>query len=90
MNNGRIFLVGEDQGHWIPMVETPYTQEEILQRALAQYPDLLPGDQINPENPRRWLLVKRELGVPGDADNLLDKLDELIAEARDGLVDTVS
>jgi hypothetical protein len=26
--------------------------------------DLLPGDQINPENPRRWLLIKREMPVP--------------------------
>ena len=27
---------------------------------------LLPGEQINPEAPRNWLLVKRELGVPDD------------------------
>jgi hypothetical protein len=25
---------------------------------------LLPGAQINRENPRRWLLIKREAGVP--------------------------
>jgi hypothetical protein len=68
MSNGRIFLIGQQESDWIPMVETPYDQEEILQRALAQYPDLLPGDQINPESPRRWLLVRRELGVPGTAD----------------------
>jgi hypothetical protein len=68
MSNGRIFLIGQQENDWIPMVETPYDQEEILQRALAQYPDLLPGDQINPESPRRWLLVERELGVPGTAD----------------------
>ncbi|MFO7539058.1 MAG: hypothetical protein R6X32_13520 [Chloroflexota bacterium] len=67
MSNGRIFLIGQTENDWIPMVETPYDQEEILQHALAQYPDLLPGDQINPESPRRWLLVKRELGVPGMA-----------------------
>ena len=63
----RIFLVGDDNGGWIPMVETPYEQELVLQQALADYPDLLPGDQINPEAPRRWLLVKRELGIPGMA-----------------------
>lgn len=68
MSNGRIFLIGQQENNWIPMVETPYDQEEILQHALAQYPDLLPGDQIDPESPRRWLLVRRELGVPGTAD----------------------
>jgi hypothetical protein len=68
MSNGRIFLIGQQENDWVPMVETPYDQEEILQHALAQYPDLLPGDQINPESPRRWLLVRRELGVPGTAD----------------------
>lgn len=47
------------------MPEHGYPTEEALQVLLEQYPDLLPGDQINPENPRRWLLVARELGVPG-------------------------
>jgi hypothetical protein len=30
-------------------------------------PNLLPGDQINPADPRRWLLVKREMPVPDAA-----------------------
>lgn len=85
MNSGRIFLVGQDESQWIPMVETPYTQEEILQRALAHYPDLLPGDQINPEEPRRWLLVKRELGIPGDANSAsIWSLDHLFLD-QDGI-----
>lgn len=50
------------------MVETPYEVEEVLQRLLVSNPDLLPGDQINPESPRSWLLVKREMGVPGEVD----------------------
>lgn len=29
--------------------------------------DLLPGDQIDPDDPRRWLLVKREMPVPDPA-----------------------
>ena len=47
------------------MDETAYVKEDILQEYLAQYPDLLPGDQII-VNPRRWLLVGREVGIPGD------------------------
>lgn len=35
-----------------------------LQLALEMNPDLLPGDQIDPEDPRRWLLIKREMPVP--------------------------
>ncbi len=35
-----------------------------LQRILERNPDLLPGDQIDPEDPRRWLLLKREMPVP--------------------------
>lgn len=48
------------------MEEFPYATEEVLQELLARYPDLLPGEQITPENPRRWLLVAREVGVPGE------------------------
>jgi len=35
-----------------------------LQRILEKNPDLIPGDQINPTDPRRWLVVKREMPVP--------------------------
>lgn len=65
MNKGRIFLVNPQKKQLMPMAETPYAQEVVLQEYLAAYPDLLAGDQIDPENPRRWLLVKREIGIPG-------------------------
>ncbi len=35
-----------------------------LQDLLECSPDLLAGEQIDPENPRRWLLIKREMEVP--------------------------
>jgi len=35
-----------------------------LQRILEINPDLVPGDQINPDDPRRWLIVKREMPIP--------------------------
>lgn len=68
MTEAKIFLVGKNGGSLVPMTETDYVQEDILQTLLENYPDLLPGDQINPEAPRRWLLVAREIGVPGDVD----------------------
>jgi hypothetical protein len=48
------------------MEESAYVTETHLQRLLVRYPDLLPGDQITPDDPRRWLLVAREMAVPGD------------------------
>ena len=39
-------------------------EDKELQSILDQNPNLLPGDQVNPENPRRWLLIKREMPVP--------------------------
>src|SRR4051812_37019620 len=50
------------------MEEAPYDSEGLLQKLLADHPDLLAGDQINAEEPRRWLLVTREMTVPGEQD----------------------
>ncbi len=54
---GRILLVGQEQGQLLPMDQTPYAAEDAVQELLAKYPDLLPGEQITPEAPRRWLLI---------------------------------
>ncbi len=67
MKSAKIFLV-EGKRKLTPMVETCYGTEDDLQALLADYPDLIPGDQIDLENPRRWLLVAREVGVPGGED----------------------
>jgi hypothetical protein len=67
MKSAKIFLV-EGERKLTPMTETSYVKEDDLQALLADYPDLLPGDQINFEEPRRWFLVARELGVPGSED----------------------
>lgn len=50
------------------MEEAAYDAEKTLQELLAKYPDLLAGEQINVEEPRRWLLITREMAVPGDED----------------------
>jgi hypothetical protein len=39
-------------------------EDRELQVLLEKNWDLLPGDQIDPDDPRRWLLVKREMAVP--------------------------
>jgi hypothetical protein len=66
MHKPKIFLVGQDREHLITLQETGYVEEAVLQDFLVNYPDLLPGDQISPEEPRRWLLVAQEMAVPGE------------------------
>lgn len=43
-----------------------YCKDEFseLHRMLESNHDLIPGDQISPDDPRRWLLIKREMPVP--------------------------
>jgi hypothetical protein len=60
---GRIYLL-QDNGSLQAMSERSYVTEERLQLLLKDYPDLLAGDQMDEQNPRRWLLVSREVGVP--------------------------
>ncbi|HOJ84745.1 MAG TPA: hypothetical protein PKY23_08530 [Bacillota bacterium] len=67
MNKPKMFILEEGQKNPTILEETGYVTEEVLQEFLANYPDLLPGDQINPENPRSWLLVSREMSVPDSA-----------------------
>ncbi|MDI9602478.1 MAG: hypothetical protein QM328_10070, partial [Acidobacteriota bacterium] len=50
------------------MSQAAYDPEDMLQGLLANYPDPLAGDQMDPEAPRRWLHVAREKSVPGDTD----------------------
>ena len=47
----------------------PYDSEDLLQGLIENYPDLLAGDQINPEAPIRWIVIKREAGVPDNEIN---------------------
>ena len=65
MMTGGVFLI-QDDDQLVEMTEQPYGSEEKLQELVAKYPNLLAGGQINPIAPRRWLLVSREVGVPGE------------------------
>jgi len=58
-----IFLL-KDSGDLEKVPMRPYDSEDLLQSLIAEYPELLAGDQINPDEPVRWILIKREAGVP--------------------------
>ena len=66
MSNGSIFLLPDNQ-QLVPMLEQGYESEDLLQALLSQYPALLAGEQMDRTAPRRWVLVKREAGVPAAA-----------------------
>jgi len=64
MSSG-VFLIQTD-GRLVEMSEESYGSEADFQELLARYPNLLAGNQINDENPRRWLLISREAAIPSE------------------------
>ena len=60
-----IYLLGHGD-ELVELRESAYDSEDLLQRLLASYPSLLAGDQMDLQSPRRWLLIDREVGVPGE------------------------
>jgi len=80
---GSIYLIQDDK--LVEMNEEKYESEDLFQRLLAQYANLLAGDQIDAPTPRRWLLVSREVGVPSE-ENGVDRwsLDHLFLD-QDGI-----
>src|SRR5712691_11409572 len=60
MSDGIFLLRGEEL---VEMRQQPYDSEAVLQTLLEKYPNLLAGEQIGDAR-LRWLLVKREAGVP--------------------------
>ena len=78
----RIYLLNDNQ-RLVPMTQADYISEDLLQTLLADYPDLLTPDKIGTE-PRRWLLISRETGVPDQEDGLYGRwaLDHLFLDHR--------
>jgi len=61
--DGTIYLIGKD-GKLEEMSQRPYDKEDILQKYLADYPNLLAGNQMDEAKPKRWLFISREVGIP--------------------------
>jgi hypothetical protein len=47
----------------MPMSPASFVAEDDFQRLLSRFPELLVGDQIDPQSPRRWILVQREFPI---------------------------
>ena len=55
-----------------PLTEERFETEDLLQELIGQHPELLAGDQMRPDDPLRWILIRREMPIEGWAlDHLL-------------------
>lgn len=67
------------------MEEREYVSEDVLQDLIAKYPNLLAGDEMDENEPRKWLLVEREQVLPYDDSGLkLFYIDHLFLD-QDGV-----
>ena len=64
MAEGERIYVRNEAGGLEPLMEKRFDKEADLQELLADYPELLEGTQIQPKDPRRWILITREQGIP--------------------------
>ncbi len=61
----QIFILKSDNS-LVELNEKEFVNEQQLQKLLSHYPKLISGSQINSDEPRRWLLISREFGVPDE------------------------
>jgi hypothetical protein len=57
-----VFLL-ESADSLVAMEPAEFAREDDFQHLLSRFPELLVGDQIDPESPRHWILVKREQSI---------------------------
>lgn len=62
-------LYVERNGEFVGMTETLYATEDELQGLLERNAALLGGNLMNPASPVRFVLVRRESGIPSSADS---------------------
>ncbi|MCC7162449.1 MAG: hypothetical protein IT331_08140 [Anaerolineae bacterium] len=60
-----VYLI-QSNDELVEFTEQGFESEDLLQDYLAKYPNLLAGDQINSDAPRRWLLISRELSLSSE------------------------
>ncbi len=61
--SGNLFL--SDGSSLVALTEQPYDAEALLQGLIAEHPELIPGEDLNPTDPLRFLLVRREAPLEG-------------------------
>lgn len=78
-----LHVVGQDGG-LLPMEATPFSLEVDFQALLELHPGLIPGELVDEDRPRHWLLIEREASIAlGDADGSRGRVDHLFVD-QDG------
>lgn len=55
-----------------PLAEKRFKSEALLQKLIGEHPELLAGEQMSPDDPLRWILIRREMPIEAWAvDHLL-------------------
>jgi hypothetical protein len=60
-----VFVLSDSQG-LVALTPSEFVREDDFQQLLEKYPDLLSGNQSEVESAQRWLLIKREKGIPAE------------------------
>ena len=68
MTQERIWRL-DDGGEPTPLTATDYDDEAALQKLIADHPEVLAGERMTPGEPRRWLLIGREVPIVGSPDS---------------------
>ena len=80
----QIFILNQNQS-LVELNEREFVTEKQFQDLLEKHPKLISGSQINPDNPRKWLFISREFGVPKEeAGSNIWALDHLFID-QDGI-----
>jgi hypothetical protein len=61
---GDVYSINKDGSAIALRIVRCKSEDTELQALLENNLDLLPGEQIDPENPRRWIMIRREMPVP--------------------------
>ncbi|MDR7038799.1 hypothetical protein J2X36_003570 [Methylobacterium sp. BE186] len=64
----------------VPMLPAQFAAELDFQKLLSKFPSLLVGDQIDPDHPRRFVLVRQELSIGHEDEVARWSLDHLFLD----------
>lgn len=63
--SSNIFILDKNN-NLVEMKHQQYEREDIFQKLIERYPNILAGEQINPNDPRQWIFISREMGIPSE------------------------
>jgi hypothetical protein len=81
MSKEKIFFQAAGSTVLAELTRTPYPAEAVLQKALAEAPEVIAGFTTTGDEPARLLLIKREMPVPAADNSGVLRIDHLYVDA---------